>query len=289
MKKAIKNVFILTQDANFFYRINKRLKNLAIPFKILSFQDKIPNIPCLILITLEEFKENQISKDKEGKFLTYDKAENLDEYLVRILAFYRIGKGFFSELTFSIDPGTKKIGLVVILDNYYINSHTFYDKNPLIKKLEQYYNALQKDNPNNLKIIFKFGMGVLSLTQILVEEIFSNFKNNKNISILLIDESKSSKIKIPDKSIKISKHETSALILCLRNGIELNRDNYSSIFNLIKQKKIKKSKFDNEWTLKNDGMLEELGNMAKKIVNGEQSISLTCELIKNMKELKKLE
>ncbi len=285
-KKPIKNIFILTRDLNFFYQANKSLKALNIPIKILNPQDRIPNMDCLILTTVKEFREMSRMAETEAKFIPYDKSQSFEEYLVKILAFYRVGYKQFSEVTFSIDPGTKKIGLVIILDNYFLHSHTFYEKTLLLEKINQYYSALQNENKNQLFVRFKFGMGVLSLTEMLVGEIFELFKINRNLEVFLVDESKSSKIRIPDKKIRISKHETSALILALRKGIQITRDDYVSIFKAIQTKRIRKKESHSPYIYDFNDLRGEIGNMAKKIITGEQSISTTCKLIENLKESK---
>jgi len=285
LKEPIKNIIILTEDANFFYQTNKSLAALGVPLKILSAGDKIPNFKnCLILITLEEY-ENLKSKFRglETRFLPYDKKNSFDEYLIKVLSFYRIGNSNFSELIFSIDPGSSKIGLVVILDNYFLHSHTFYELALLMKKIKQYRNAIKELAHERLNVVFKVGIGVLPLTKGLIKSIFQNFKRWKNLKVYLIDETRSSKIRIPDKKIRISKHETSALILGLRNGIEIKSENFNTIFNLIASKKIKTNCLEEEHGLNSKEFKEELGMLAEKIIKGEQAINNSNKILKNLK------
>ena len=51
--------------------------------------------------------------------------ENFSCYILKILAAYRVNyKDCYSELTFSIDPGTSQIGIIVFLDDFYLHAHT---------------------------------------------------------------------------------------------------------------------------------------------------------------------
>ncbi|MHA1762530.1 MAG: hypothetical protein ACTSYC_02075 [Promethearchaeota archaeon] len=252
--------------------------------KILSTGDKIPNFKnCLILITSEEYK-NLKSKylDLEARFLPYDRRNSFDEYLIKVLSFYRVGNGNFSELIFSIDPGSR-IGVVVILDNYFLHSHTFYELTPLIEKIKQYHNAIKKLAHGQLNVVFKVGMGVLPLTKRLIKNIFQNVKGWKNLKVYLIDETRSSKIRIPDKKIRISKHETSALILGLRSGIEIKPEKFHTFFNLTGSKKIKTNCLEEMHGLNFKEFKEELGMLAEKIIKGEQAINNTNKFLKNFK------
>ena len=87
----------------------------------------------------------------KGKILSYANEDNFEQYIVKVLAVNKIGNKYYSELVFSIDPGTKHLGLVIFLDDYYLNSHTIFEKDRLIERIRIYINALQENNPNPLK------------------------------------------------------------------------------------------------------------------------------------------
>jgi hypothetical protein len=114
------------------------------------------------------------------------------------------------------------------------------------------------------------------------------YEKRKNLEILLIDEFRSSKIKISQKKkpYKLSKDEFSALILALRSGIEVDQDNYLTILNqygrnwqngeeriLLKSEKLK-----NHTSV--------VGEIALKIVDGELSLNSASEELKRLNLLK---
>jgi hypothetical protein len=218
---------VYTENLNFFYKLNKELNRLNIKFKILSGISKILDIPSLLLTTSEDilnFKANY----KKLKFLIYNEKNDFKHYILKVLAAFRIGyKDYYSDLVFSIDPGSKKIGMVVFLDDYYLISQTFYNRQAIIDFIRDYINCFQIDNPNLLTLTFKFGSGVLPLTLKLIEEIFHQYQSRNQFKIMLINESKSSKNKIQDIKKRFrTKHELSALILALRSGVEINQSDF---------------------------------------------------------------
>jgi len=240
---------------------------------VLNIGNKIPNLPCLILTTSDEIEEIENRNNQYAKFLTYSKNEDLDKYILKVLAAYRIGyKDKYSELVFSIDPGTKHIGLVVFLDDYYLNSQTFFKKEELLNKVIKYIETFQNDAPNSLNLKFKFGRGVLPITLELISNFYTDLNGCKNVRVFLIDESKSSKLKIIDKKRKIPKDEASALILALRDGIEVNQENYVKIFSDIK---LKKFKGPNNKRIYNNSIesIEVLKDIIEKLLDGEISLS----------------
>ena len=268
-----KPIYILTEDLNFFYRINKALNNKKLNFKILSFQDKIPNIPSIILTTLEELDCIKLSNDFVD-IIPFLPEENLEKYIFKILAAYRLGYRDYETLTFSIDPGLNHIGIVVFLDYFYLNSQTILDRKSLIKQIKMYEESIQEDNSKELKLIFKFGKSLFEITRILIHEILNLYKENK-VKIYLIDESHSSKIRVSHKGRKFPKHESSALILAFRKGLEVNSDNFEKLlFNRVKQ--IRYSSFKGI----KDG-LTNLAEIAEKVINGEISLKESYSLIYN--------
>lgn len=279
-------IYVFTENLNFFYKLNKELNRFNIPFKILNLSKKIPPYPSIILTTIEEFKNREFYR-KNGNFLAYSSEKSFEEYILKVISAYRIGyKDHYSELTFSIDPGNRT-GLVVFLDDYYLMSHCCFETRDLIKKIKNYTQYFKRTNPDPMKLTLKFGRGVLSLTRDLVDIISAIFREEKDIKILLIDEFKSSKIKISkkDKESKISKDEVSALILALRDGIEVTKSNYHLIFNQIKSKSsinedFKKEKFEK---LNNKSIsLEEIADIAAQVLNGKLSLSESSQMIKEI-------
>lgn len=280
-------IFILTENPLFFLKLNKILTEKKIKFKILNLWNKIPNIPSLILTTLEEINKIKNNDKKNAIILSYAKEDSFKQYYLKILAAYRIGHvKDYSKLTFSIDPGAKQIGLVIFLDDYYLNSHTIYDPKNVIKKIKEYVNTLQNKNSNFTHLSFKFGGGVPQTTTDLVKEIFNIYKNRKK-KIYLIDEAKSSKIKIYDNEKKSSmpKHEASALILALRDGIEINQNNYSKIFKQFKFSKLKEEGFNKEIFKKGNRMILTTQEIMQKVLSGKLSLSEAPEMTKNCKEI----
>lgn len=270
---------------SFFFRLNKELNHRNIKFKILNKGNKIPEFGALVLTTREEFTQYNLNNLKT-EVLSYDKKENFEKFMIKFIAAYKIGyRDRYSELTFSIDPGTKHIGLVVFLDDYFLISHTIYDKKDLIKKLKKYIEFFQNNEQSLLKLNFKFGRGVVPITLNLVSQIFNIPKYRKSTRVLLIDETKSSKIKICDKSgKKMPKDEASALILALRDGIEVNQTNYKKIFNQIKLKKLRINTFMKEDSEHNNEITLNLREIAEKVLDDKLSLSESIQMIKEIKK-----
>ena len=265
-------IFILSEDLNFFYLVNKELNRLKIKFKILNVGNKIPKIPnSLILTTQEEAKTLETYYKSKVNILSYNKKEKIDHYIIRVLAACRAGVNNHSELVFSIDPGSKQLGLVIFLDGYYLNSKTLYSDDDLLNDIEIYIKVLQKVNQKSLNLIFKFGSGILTLNSKLLEKIYDKFKEKKPIKFFLIDESKSSKYKIYTQDKKrIPSHEASALIIAMRKGMEVDQTNIIDLIKNFKSNDLKKKifKFEND-----NNLHESLNEMAEKILIGEISIN----------------
>ncbi len=279
-----KILYVYTENLNFFYRINNELNRLNIKFKILNIGAKLPFHSSLILTTSEDLQQYRNS-NKNLNFLIYSKDDNFNHYILKVIAAYRIEyKNFYSELTFSIDPGTKHIGMVVFLDDYYLNSQTIYDEKDFIMVIRDYVDCFQKNNSKLLKVNLKFGRGILQITINLIKEIYQVFNNRSHLKLYLIDESKSSKIKIQDIKKRImTKHEVSALILAFRNGIEMN---YANNFENIRQNKFQKlNTMDNKERYieeVNDSVID-LRNIIEKVLNNEISLSKSIEMLKDDK------
>jgi len=280
-----KTLYIYTENLNFFYRLNKELKQLGIKFTILNTTAKIPDNLSLILTTLSEISNIKNSYN-DLKFLPYSEKTSFKKYILKVLSAYRIGyKESYSHLIFSIDPGSKYIGIIIFLDDFYLMSQTLYEKRKFIEIIKNYVNCFQNENSNALELTFKFGSGVLSITIDLIKEVYNIFKNRKNVKVFLIDESKSSKLKLQLRNKGISKHEISALILALRHGVEVNESNY---FNTLKQIKCTNSNiinnFENDFK-KNRELSIELKDIIKKILNSELSLSSSSSLVRKAKKV----
>ena len=274
-----KILYLYTEDLNFFFKLNRELKKKNIQFIILSGISKIPDLRAVLLTTLKDIR-NLKGSYKKLKLLAYGKNENFNHYVNKILAAYRIGyKEFYSELVFSIDPGSKKIGMVVFLDDYYLVSHTFYDREGIITTVKDYINCFQLDNPNPLKLTFKFGSGLLPMTIELIEGISEFFRNRDYLHIFLINESKSSKFKIQNLKKKFkTKHELSALILALRKGIEID---YRNSLEIYKKAKRQNSNYIMEFKniRNNKENFSTFQEFVEKILKNEISLSESSKLV----------
>ncbi len=168
---------------------------------------------------------------------------------------------------------------MIFLDDFFLISHTFYDKKDFIEFIKEIIYYFQKNNPYLMLLKFKFGSGVLPLTFELINNIFNLFDLRKRMKLYLIDESKSSKTKIRDCKRRVkTKHEISALILSLRNGVEVTQSNYLRIF---KQSKLSNSKYirnnNKEIGISNDSK-HKLQELIDKILNSKISLSKSSKM-----------
>ncbi|MFX0019803.1 MAG: hypothetical protein ACFFAK_11635 [Promethearchaeota archaeon] len=245
----------------------------------MNIGNKLPNAPSIILTTSRELNR-VVRVNNKTIILAYSDTQKFENYLLEVLSSYRVGyKEIYSSLTFSIDPG-KKIGLMIFLDDYFLDSYCCFKELAFIRILEEYIAYFGSKN-DNLTLNFKFGIGVISVTHNLVKLIFNIYKNRKFIRIFLIDEHKSSKIKIYNKrKAKLSKDEIAALIISLREGIEVNLVNYETFFNKIKTKRLKIEKWKDFKFEKNNGYGLSLEATAKRLLNGELSLTESTKIIK---------
>jgi len=280
-----KILYVYTENLNFFYRLNKELIRYNIKFEIL--QSKIPKIPSIILTTSEE-KEKLQSTFGNLIYISYSKDDNFNHYILKVLASNRIQyKNNYSELTFAIDPGIKHIGIVTFLDDYYLISHTIYDKKDFIALIKDYVLCFQKKNEDLMKLIFKFGGGVVPITTNLINKVYNYFKSRMKMKVFLIDESKSSKIKIKDKRKRLkTTHEASALLLALRDGIEINEMNFYKLNKEYRLQKLNNKKMFEDANEKSNELKMELHEIIERILNGQISLSkasiLAKDTIKNL-------
>jgi len=280
-------LYILTADLSFFYRVNKELNKLRIPFKILNLNKIIPRHPSIILTTSKE--EDLIEqRDNNPIVLSYSEDDDFDNYIILILATVKIGyKKRYSELLFSVDPG-KKTGLMIFLDGYYLYSYCCFKPSEVIRKIMKYIECFKIENQNDMEITFKLGNGVLAITMNLVKQIYSIYSGRKNIKIFIIDEFKSSKVKVNQKNKprRVSKDELSALILALRDGVEINQNDYLT---LIKQSyKNRKNNSDNEDLKKGEVSHAKptVGEIALKVIDGDLTVKNASDELKAQNLLK---
>jgi hypothetical protein len=280
-------LYILTEDLSFFYRVNKELKKLKISFKILNLDKIIPHQTNILLTTSKE-AALMVDQGNDSIILAYSEEDDFENYIIRVLAALRVGyKDHYSEILFSVDPG-KRTGLMIFLEGYYLYSYCCFKPDEILEKIMRYVECFQSDNQNSMNIIFKLGNGVLAITISLVKEIYSTFNEVTNLKILIIDEFKSSKFKLNQKNIlhPVSKDEISALILALRDGIEINQKNYLI---LIKQS-YKNRKFNHEEVgFNNNKGINDKSTVAKiilSVIEGDLTLKSASKELKLLNRLK---
>ena len=272
-------LYILTEDLNFFYMLKNKLDKHKIKFQILNLDAKIPNLSSIILTTFEDV--NKSRKRNQNNYLVYSKKHDFNKFLIKVIAAFRIGfKKYYSKLTFSIDPG-KKLGLMIFLDDYYLDSYCCFEPGDLQVIIKQYCKTFQEDNPKPMFLDFKLGRGVLPITFNLVKQIYSIFQERKNLRVFLIDEFRSSKIRssADQAGRKFTKDEISALVLAFRNGIMVNINNYENIFEQIRNKKLNTGKFKTLKSEKDDETLLELKEVVEKVLNGELNLNSAMKIL----------
>jgi len=274
-------LYILTEDLNFFYMLKNELDKHYIEFQILNLDAKIPTLSSIILTTTEDIDKLKVRN--HNNYLVYSKSHDFKKYVIKVIAAFRIGyKKYYSRLTFSIDPG-KKFGLMMFLDDYYLNSYCCFEISEIITIIKQYFKTFQEDNQKMMFLDFKLGRGVLPITFLLVKQIYSIFHNRKNLRVFLIDEFRSSKIRFSEDHAgrKFSKDEISALVLAFRNGILVNSKNYKSTFEQIKNKKLNTSKLKALKSENDDDDLSYLKDVVDKVLNGDIALNNAMKTLNN--------
>ena len=272
-------LYILTEDLNFFYILKSELDKHKIYFQILNLDSKIPNIPSIILTTSNDYKK--VGNKNRVNFLVYSRNNEFSKYFLHVIAAVRVGyKKDYSTLTFSIDPG-KKLGLMVFLDDYYLDSYCCFENSDFFAIIHKYIATFEEDNPTLMKLIFKLGRGVLDITYDLVKQIYFMFQNREDLRVCLIDEFKSSQFRLSGNTIgkKFTKDEISALILAFRLGIDVRFDNYEVIFEKLRMKKLFIRNTETERPKNHDKPLLSLEEVVEKVLNGKLSLSNAIEII----------
>ena len=262
--------------------LKNELDKHYIEFQILNLDAKIPTISSIILTTTEDIDKLKVRN--HNNYLVYSKSHDFKKYVIKVIAAFRIGyKKYYSRLTFSIDPG-KKFGLMMFLDDYYLNSYCCFEISEIITIIKQYFKTFQEDNQKMMFLDFKLGRGVLPITFLLVKQIYSIFHNRKNLRVFLIDEFRSSKIRFSEDHAgrKFSKDEISALVLAFRNGILVNSKNYKSTFEQIKNKKLNTSKLKALKSENDDDDLSYLKDVVDKVLNGDIALNNAMKTLNNI-------
>jgi len=276
-------LYILTEDLNFFYLLKRALDKYKIHFQILNLDSKIPDIPSIILTTSNEYRKRG---DKNRAIcLVYSKNIDFDKYFLHVIAAVRIGyKEYYSTLTFSIDPG-KKLGLMVFLDDYYLDSYCCFEKRNFFAIIQKFIDTFEEDTTTLMKLNFKLGRGVLDITYNLVKQIYFMFRNRNDLGVCLIDEFKSSQFRLSRDIVgkKYTKDEISALILAFRSGIDVRFDNYEDIFEQIRMKKKFIGKTETEKSENQDEPFLSLKDVVEKVLTGKITLSNAIEIINSNK------
>lgn len=275
-----KTLYIYTENLNFFYKLNKELKRLNIDFEILYIGRKLPTISSIVLTTLDEIKKLENIPEKLI-ILPHSSKDNFNHYILEVLAAVHLEfKDYYSELTFSIDPGTTQIGIVVFLDDFYLHAQTIYEKELFIETINNYIECFQKKNLNLLRLNFKIGRGVKPIIIDLVKKIFSNFEDRKQMKVYLVDEAKSSKLKIQGNLNRIkSKHERSALIIAMRKGIEVDIRDYLKV---IKHGKFYNQNYYGNKEINSEQKMEDavkLKEILSRLLNDDISLSKSSQIL----------
>lgn len=272
-----KPLYILTENLNFYYRLNRELDRKNINYQILNIQGKIPNHPSIILTTSIEAKDIKMTND-QAKLLPYSEEEDFEQYILKIIAAFRVDyKKIYSKVLFSIDPGTKYLGIAVFLDDYYLDSQTLFTIDNLLKYIEGVIEAFQTENLNSLAISFKIGIGIIDNTYTLISRIYKRILRELKFQISLIDEVNSSKIRI--SNIKFPKHESSAIMLSFRKGLEIDENNYKTIFRRLRLKKIEYEELNSKKYRLLSNKDVNLGEIAEEIIRGNLSLIEMSEMI----------
>ena len=276
-----KTIYILTENLNFFYKINNGLKDKRVQFRILTFWDKIPNIPSVILTTAKESSQIEIV-NKDTNLLEFIDGDDINQYILKVLAVFRLGYQDYDNLIFSIDPGLNHIGIVVFLDDYFFDSSTLTDNSQVINYIKKYYDSIQQDNTNPLSLGIKIGRGLLETTQNLVNRAFSTFSNILNMKVCLIDESNTSKIKISFLGKKFPKHEAAALILSFREGLDVNYQNYRTKFETNKTNSLNRELLSRYIESYTKDYVVIFSKIAEEVIMGGKTLTESIKLIQNL-------
>ncbi len=284
-------IFVVTNNSKFFYKLNKRLLKYNIKFKILNLGDPIPDTKSIILTTGEELTYLGEYNKEKSIIIPFNMEQNFEGYIINVITAYKLGSLKYQSLTFSIDPGTKRFGLCTFVNDYFLNSHTLFNRRALINQINLYIQAIRNYQDKNKYISYTFkigrGMGVLTTTKEIIKSIFHLFEDEKDVDIYLIDESKSSKIKIYDNGKRFPKHEASALILALRKGIKVEKENYEKKINKIKTKQIGRRDFleQKEEIIYLNRNKTDFKDLFRKIISADISISDSVQFIRHCKQI----
>jgi len=274
-----KPLYILTENLNFFYRLKKELDRNNIKYKILNIGEKVPVFSSIILSTLDEtsYCYDEIN---DLVVLPYSKTQNFEQYILQVVAAYRIGyKEQYSNVMFSIDPGTKYIGVATFIDDYYLESRTLYTKEDTVAYIRKISNLLRFSDSKPLELYFKFGSGVLGLSYEIIQELFSKLNKEAIKNVYLVDEISTSKNRLTLNNKKVPKHESAAIQLALRGGLKINESNFDQIFKKVKYEQIKNFSVKKDYFNRLKDQNIDIKLIAEKILNGNLSLSEAMNII----------
>jgi len=208
-------LYIYSNNSRFFYKINKSLNELRIPFYVLNYGVKLRNIKGIILTTQKEF-DGISSENLKNRLLIYQDTQDFEEYIMHVLAAHKLNfKKRYLELIFSIDPGKNKSGIAIFLDEYFLISKILHNQREFVDYIGKFISYFNSDKLKPIIIKIFFGIGVPSLVESLLEVLSRKFKEFMPI-FYLVDERNTSKMKYDKHIFKISKHEISAIWIAIR-------------------------------------------------------------------------
>ncbi|MBY9002732.1 MAG: hypothetical protein KGD73_02050 [Candidatus Lokiarchaeota archaeon] len=214
--------------------------------------------------------------------MEFKDGNDINQYILKVLAVFRLGYQDYDNFLFSIDPGLNHIGIVSFLDDYFLDSTTLTDNSQVINYIKKNYDYIKQDNTKPISLEIKFGRGLLEITQDLVNRAFSTFSNILDMKVVLIDESNTSKIKIANRGKKFPKHEAAALILSFRDGFDVNSQNYKTIFKIDKLNLLNRDRISRNSKGFTKEYLVGFSKIGEEVIIGEISLSESKKLIQNL-------
>lgn len=211
---------IYTHNSRLFYLLTKKFKEEKVPFTGLdSFNDLHPSAKVLLTTQqdLENFQPNLPNFIVTLIILPF---EHPDEIFLKTLQYLHNIRNP-SKITIAIDPGMEKTGLAIFLGNQFLYSFSVYNLKTMIYWIQITFNAFS----NQSKLI-KLGNGYPKLTRKFLFYIREEL-HYPNIEIMLINEKRTSKLKWRHQGNFGSIHEKSAMLIGLRTGKIISREQLS--------------------------------------------------------------
>ncbi|MHA1342063.1 MAG: hypothetical protein ACTSRZ_14710 [Promethearchaeota archaeon] len=299
----LKTLILHINDAKIFFNLQRKLHKKGIPFYMLD-ESRLPRFECLIVSDFEgiNYFQHLPHFDERKNYFTFLNYENFPNYNILYINIIKSLRSIedFDKLTCSIDPGEEYIGVAYFLDNYLLSTDVFYDLESMLENINLYILSL---NPSLLE--FKIGRGNSKpLRDTLNLFLNSNEKStlNKNFkiqfnafNIYLVDERGSSKVKKPKEyyfqmqnylypTQRLSKHEKAAIIIGMREGLQLDLKSFQKILKRnFSLSEIKRTQDISR--KKTNGLFSISREMALNVLEGnismENAIELQMRKIKN--------